>query len=287
MKWFTISVTLFLVLLGGSLGGGASSRPVLSFVKAGEYLRYRAKVGEVKGGTTFLMIKRVRGRGGQKKITAVIKARTNTFFDKIHRVNNRFESLFDLTKRGSYRYRMDVDQAGTLQLRKIHFQERARSLRLILYTKNKKKPDQKKPPKGWTRKYRTPKGTRDLVSAIYFARSLPYHSKKTFKMHVFVASKLWRLTGKVLRKERIYSIFGSQQAYVVRAGATCLNHAGPRRYFQAWISADSRRIPLKIQGYVPYLGNASAILIGYRANYNSRYLDGTRSRRLRRFLGRF
>ena len=91
----------------------------------------------------------------------------------------------------------------------------------------------------------------------------------------------------MIRKERVYSILGSRMAYYIKARAKCLTKPRPWRKLEAWISADSLRIPLKIKGYVPYLGYATASLIGYRRHYRSRYLDGTRGRRLRRFLGGF
>lgn len=255
-------------------------------LQKGELLRFRAKIGEVEGGYAFMAIKKVSKRTSGVRVQAYLKARTNSFFDKVHRVNNRFSSDFDLHQKKSFRYRMNVDQAGTIQIRKIHFTPLRRRGTLKLHVKSK----YKKPKKGyrhWRRSIRVPDTTRDLVSAIYHARTLPYRPGLTFSFHVFVTGKLWRVTGRLVRTTSMYSILGKRKVFEIEATGVCLSRPGPARKLKAWITADAQRVPLRIQGRVPYLGYITAKLAGYRRNSKSRYLDGRQSGRLRYLLKQF
>jgi len=257
-------------------------------LESGELIRFKATVGAVEGGYSYLLLKKIKNKHKDFQVKAMMKARTNHFFDKVHRVNNRFESYFSLFKNTPYKYKMDVDQAGTLQKRKMKFVVAGKNGRIYLSVHSKRGRRQKKYRHyAWKRQYRVPKNTRDLVSAIYHARTLPFEDGKVFVVHVFVTGKLWKVTGKMIRKEKLYSILGGKMTYVIQAMAVCINRPSPKRPLTIWITADKLRIPLKIQGSLPYIGNITAEVSGYRRNAKSRYLDGRRRGRLRYLFGRY
>ncbi len=282
---------VFFIFLSGSSELWAKSKKDrkhrFSF-EVGELIRFKALVGSVEGGYSYLLIKSIRKKRGDFRIRAIMKARTNHFFDKIHRINNRFESRFTLLKNAPSRYKMEVDQAGTLQRRRMRFDIKGKYGKIFLSVRSKRGRHQKKyRPYSWKRRYRVPKGTRDLISAIYYARTLPFENGKKFVVYVFVTGRLWKVTGKMVRKERIYSILGPRMTYVVDAVAVCINRPAPRRPMTIWITADRLRIPLKIVGSLPYIGSVTAEVSGYRRNAKSRYLDGRRRGRLRYLFGRY
>jgi len=262
------------------------NKRITHFFKGGEYLRFRAKIGQVDGGHSYLVVKKVKGKGKGMTVRAVMKARTNTFFDKIHRVNNRFESEFSVNGFNKLKYRMDVDQAGTVQRRFLSLTAgRARKALLSLFVKPKSKKT-KRWMKPWKRTYKVPKNTKDLVGAIYYARTLPYTKGKVFKMYVFVTGRLWKVKGKMLKRERIYTPFGYKNTLVIGATGWRLGVAGKAQKMKVWLSDDRYRLPLKMQGSVPYIGVASAILVGYRRKYGSRYMKNRR-KSVRRFFSKF
>lgn len=264
----------------------------------GELIRYKIKIGEVDGGYSYLFVKDVKKADKELKMKATMKFRTNAFFDKIHRVNNKFTSFFAMLGKRFFRYRLDVDQAGWIQLRKLSFDSKPKAGRLKLSVKSgrgkkyrnykyEKKKAKRKFTRSWKRKLRVPRDTFDLVSGIYHARALRYKKGRKFSFHVYSAGRLWKLTGKMVGKERFYSALGPRTTYKLEAKAYCLTRPQSSRVLRVWLTADHLRIPLRIQGKVPYLGYVTANIAGYRKSLKSRYIDGRHRGRLRNLFGRF
>lgn len=291
MKKLYIILGLMCTLVVSTAWSKKNKRRSNTPVQAGEYLRFRAKIGSVDGGHSYLLLKKVRKDGKGLMMRAVMRARTNTFFDKVHRVNNRFESLFSLSEtKNEFSYKMDVDQAGVKQQRRLQLVSDMATKGKTNLTLKVRPKDQKtkKLKKGWSRKYKVPKMTHDMVGALYHARFLPYKTGKTFSIYVFVTGKLWKVEGRIVGKEKFYSKFGYKKTIVVEAKSRCISRPGPTRKLKVWLTDDKRRVPLKISGAIPYLGRATALLVGYRRNYKSPYLNARkRGGHLRRFLGRF
>lgn len=250
-------------------------------LQQGEFLRFEAKVGEVKGGYCYIKAERVRKTRKGLRIRASLKARTNLFFDKIHRINNRFSSTFGLYNRSGFDYKINVDQGGTLLKRKVKFSHRGRKGHLRLnahYKQYRGKP--------FNRTYRSeriaPSDTHNLVSALYRARFLRYRKGRTFSFHVFSTGRLWSVKGKMKRITTVYTILGAQKAYEIHAVAKRAYPNAKPRQIRVWLSADRRRIPFKVQGYVPFIGTAAIELIGYRRSRKSRYIDASSRRKKRK-----
>ncbi|TNE52143.1 MAG: DUF3108 domain-containing protein [Deltaproteobacteria bacterium] len=254
-------------------GRSASRAPRLkAAIQAGELIQMKASVAGVEGGTSSFLVRKVKQKGQDTHLHAMIKARTNTFFDKIHKVNNIFSSWFPLYSDGDFRYRLDVDQAGLKQLRRIHFKKQGKkgTVTLAVRTYANKRGPVWRP---WRRRYRVPKNTRNLVSALYHARFLPYEKGKRYNFHVFVLGKVWGVQGRFLRKTRILTAIGKRRAIEVEALTWYIRRPHMKRRVRIWLSDDQHRLPLRIIGHVPRIGTAKAELTSYRRNYHSRTLN--------------
>ncbi len=250
-------------------------------IQAGELIFLKASLAGVEGGTSRLLVRKVQKTGKDTYLLATMKARTNTFFDKIHKVNNIFSSWFSLFHNGAFRYHLDVDQAGLRQSRRLNFKSSKRRGTLLLAVKtyaNKRGPVWRP----WKRRYRVPANTHNLVSALYYARFLKYRRGKRFRFFVFVQGKIWRVSGKMTKKVKLFTAIGTRRALLVEADTWSLRRPRHKRKLRIWLSDDRFRLPLKIEGYVPRIGVAKAELTAYRRNYRSRLLNKRNQRRGRK-----
>lgn len=252
------------------VGAASPSGGALS-LQAGELIYLKASVAGVEGGTSSFLVQKVQRQGKETFLQAVIHARTNTFFDKIHKVNNIFTSWFPVFSDRPFQYRLDVDQGGLKQTRRLHF-EINRLGGLISLAVNTYANTRGPVWRPWTRRHRVPTNTKNLVGALYHARFLPYQLGKSFSFHVFVMGKLWVVQGRAVRKTRLSSAIGPRPAIELEAWTYAAESPRFKRQIRIWLSDDADRIPLKITGHVPQIGTAQADVISYRRNYHSRTL---------------
>lgn len=250
---------------------------VMPPLKSGELIKLRASVAGVEGGTCELLVRNVQRVKSQLKLHATMHARSNAFFDNIHKVDNTFTSHFSFMPGSPFRYRLDADQGGVQEQQSMRFHQQAGKGHLTLMVKpiNKKT---KKPLRVWNRNYQVPSDTRDLVSALYYARFLPYQQGKMFAFHVFILGRVWRVEGKMTGKTRLYTALGAHRAIVIEAKAGWVSRPETAQSVRLWLSDDALRLPLQIEGSVPRIGVARAVIIGYRQSYKSRYIDQTNRR---------
>jgi hypothetical protein len=285
MKRLTLIVLFSVGLSGTAIGAKKHRKGAIPPLRSGELMLFSAKIGEVKGGTCTVVAKRVRRVRNDLRIKATLKAKTNRFFDKVHKVNNFFSSESMLHDNRWFRYHIDVDQSGSVLKRKVDFRRHRRKGR-INYVAHWKKWRNKKYVRTYRRKNNVPKDTYNLVSALYHARFMPYEKGKTYQMHVFATGRMWIVKGRFVRKTKIYTIFGARKALLIHATAKRTYKKAKPKHIKVWLSDDALRIPYRIRGHVPFIGTATGELIGYRRSARSRYLDGNTRRKKRRRGGK-
>src|SRR5689334_14422826 len=72
--------------------------------KAGESLRFSVQYGFIHAGSAWLEVPEVSEWHGHPSWRLVARAESNSFFDKMYKVRNRIESLWDVHDRFSWRY---------------------------------------------------------------------------------------------------------------------------------------------------------------------------------------
>jgi hypothetical protein len=92
----------------------------------------------------------------------------------------------------------------------------------------------------------------DALSAIFLARAKPLGAGRSFEMSVVDAGELYRVRLSVSGPEPVAGRMGSVQAWwltpeFLDAGG----RPGPTRKMALWISADERRLPVRLQAEIP------------------------------------
>lgn len=285
--WFSLS--FFVCLPSSSARRLDSDRPLPTYLpKAGEFLRFRAKAGEIEGGSATLEIRQILGSHPKPPILqASLLARTNSFFDKIHKIHNLFTSTFLLTPRLPFSHEMDVDQAGMRHKLQMSFQTTPHQGQIRVKTTPLPRTPHSRVSRPWETLYRVPHDTKDLVSALYTARSFPFQRNKTFTLHLFVTGQLWRVEGSVLRTETLQTFLGTRKALVIAARGWQIHQPRFTRDATIWLSADADRIPFKIQSSLAVLGSITAELTAYRSDRKQPLREESSSSRWGGLLGSF
>lgn len=279
-----LSVWVLLLLLSFGVSEVMASSST-GFLRKGEYLRFRGRVGSVDGGFGTLQINHVTKKTKGMFVRATMRGRTNAFFDKVHRVNNRFWSTFFLEGSRPFRYYLNVDQAGTLQKRKLAFRPAPRFGKLKLDIKTRKYRNRKPKFPRYKRNLTVPKDTHSLVHAAYKIRSLPYKAGRVFRFHVFATGRLWVVKARMVKKVSLMTLLGRRRVLFVEVQAKRFKRKEKFRKIQIWLGDNHLRIPFKIQGAIPYMGFAIGELVGYRQHATAPYQKKRRG--LRGFLRSF
>jgi hypothetical protein len=300
-------------LFFGIFGAGeVQAKP--SYLQAGEWMRFRARAGGVEGGHLTILLRDLQRVGKTHRLSVEMVARTNNFFDKIHYINNRFQSRFFLEHPRDFRFSVDVHQAGFRQKRSMISSPQPHALAGVVgrrrgvhgvrlasasprrfvalsqrrfqvsYTPWDRKGKQWMRPYGLS--YTVPQDTRDLVSSLFFARSLPMRVGRSFRTHLFVMGQLWRIEGHVRRKARIDSLFGMIDAYQLDAKGCWMPSGRQCKELRVWVSADASRVPIKIESSLPIIGRVQAELVSYQRSFKARRLHLAPPSRSPLFFGR-
>ena len=276
-----VALVVMLVAVPSVEAAGAKT----GFLKKGEYLRFRGRIGSVDGGFGYLQINKVSKKRKGTYIRAMMKGRTNAFFDKVHRVNNRFWSSFFMEGDNPFRYDLQVDQAGTLQRRKMFFRPASNFGKVKVDIKTRKFRNRKPRTPRYRRNYKVPLDTHSLVHAAYKIRSLPYKKGKVYNFHVFATGRIWLAKARLVKKVSLMTLLGRRRALYVEVQAKRFKRKEKFRKIHVWLGDNDLRIPFKIQGAIPYMGFAIGELVGYRRHATAPYMKKRRG--LRGFLSSF
>jgi hypothetical protein len=185
---------------------------------------------------------------GKKFYQATVKTETSQGLDMIFKMRDRIESTFD---------------AETLHPRRFSFVQR----------ENKKANDTNAEvdpvTHKWTVQRKEGKKRKDFefespyaldtVSAVYLARSLDFKVGDTFRLEVFGGKSRYLVTLDVVAKERVTVRRKEYEAYKIIPKVADLSKTGYAkrvRQATAWITADEKRLPIKMSSQV-FIGSVN------------------------------
>jgi hypothetical protein len=207
----------------------------------GEYASYQASwngipvaTADVRTSPLFL--------DGKKAFQVDVQARTMRVLDLVWKMRDSIQSVFD---------------AGTLSPKSYVFQQRENSRSTdthALYDAAEKKWTVSRRKGKKTSRFEIDSGnTFDPITATYLMRSIDFKVGDQLRFHVFGGKSRYLLTLNVAARERVATKAGTFDAYRIIPSAQNLNsdgYAERMREAVVWISADSRRLPVKLQSKV-------------------------------------
>jgi hypothetical protein len=210
--------------------------------RAGESLRFSVQYGFIKAGSAWLEVPEVVDWNGHPSWRLVARAESNGFFDKVYKVRNRIESVWDQERRFSWRYFEDRHEGHYNANDTLYFDPAIREVR---YKDG--------------RTYAIPPDAQDALSSFYYTRfqALPLGGSITFDYHA--SRKSLPLEVKVLGRQTVKTPAGRFNCVVIEP---VLNAGGifkNKGRLVIWLTDDARRMPVLMKSKV-LIGSISVVL---------------------------
>ena len=210
--------------------------------KAGESLRFSVQYGPVHAGSAWLEVPEVTEWRGHPSWRLVARAESNSFFDKMYKVRNRIESLWDQDKRFSWRYFENRREGKFTARDTIVFD--SDSMHMV-YNNGQS--------------YPVSRPVQDALSSFYMTRfqALPVGGVIRFDYHA--SRKTAPMEVRVLKRERVKTPAGRFDCIVVepmlKAGGIFKN----KGRLVIWLTDDDRRMPVLMKSKVT-IGSVKVVL---------------------------
>lgn len=239
--WMLIICLAFL-LDGTASAWGASNngRELRMPFQPGEKLTFELKWTVIPAGTAVLEVRPMATIDGINTYHFVLEARTNRFLDAFYKVRDRIDAYAHLDMTASVLYIKKQREGSVKKDVKVTFDHRQGVAR---YFKS-----------GKIRKTLTiPAGTFDPLSIFYYSRLLDWKENRRLQRPVSDGKKIVLGEAKIVRRETITLERGIFDTFLVEPD---LKHVGGvfeksnDAKIQLWVTADQRRIPVKISSKV-------------------------------------
>ena len=210
--------------------------------RSGESLRFSVQYGFIKAGHAWLEVPEVLDWAGRPSWRLVARAESNSFFDKVYKVRNRIESVWDREGLFSWRYFEDRREG------------KFRANDTILFA-----PDEAQALYNDGRTYDIPPHVQDALSSFYFTRfqALPIGRSIQFDYHA--SRKSSPMEVKVLGRQEVETPAGKFECVVIepvlKAGGIFKN----KGRLLIWLTDDARRMPVLMKSKV-VIGSISVVL---------------------------
>jgi hypothetical protein len=210
--------------------------------RAGESLRFTVQYGFIHAGSAWLEVPEVADWNGHRAWRLVARAESNGFFDKVYKVRNRIESLWDQDSLFSWRYFEDRHEGK--------------------YTANDTviyEPDSLKMRYNNGLSYDVPGPVQDALSSFYLTRfqALPIGGRIGFDYHA--SRRTAPMEVRVLGRETVKTPAGRFKCVVLepllKAGGIFKN----KGRLVIWLTDDDRRIPVLMRSKV-MIGSVKVVL---------------------------
>ena len=226
----------------------------------GEKFVFSVQYGIINAGEATLEIRNIAEIDSVPCYHIVSDARTNRVFSKFFKVRDRFESFMDTTNLVSLYYEKHLREGKYKKDEVVKFDQTAH---LAIYK---------------DRELSIPPRTQDVLSSLYYVRTLPLETGQSFAVSNHTNGKNYPLVVRVLRKERITVEAGSFNCIVVEPllrSAGLFKHKGR---LTVWLTDDKYRIPVLMESKV-VVGAISAVLKKYQLSNKVKYAEQVQGRR--------
>lgn len=212
----------------------------------GETLTYDLDVTGVRAGK--LQLKYTRPDEHTVEITAL--AESNTFFENVRKLKAKATSLVDGTSLRPWRYREDAVEDGVKKWTEVLFKpgHDEADIHFAIGDRGERH-----------RRYPMLTGPHDLLSIVYYLRTLDLKIGDEFCLDIYANRRVWRLSGSVAGEEWISTPAGKFKTWRLSGKAQRTDRPASSREIHVWISQEPDRIPVAALGEID-LGAARVLL---------------------------
>ncbi len=212
----------------------------------GEKLTYRIHYGVLNGGTCYFEVDNIPHMVGDRQTYKMrVHGRSTGLVDMMFKVRDEYESFTDVEAIIPWKATKNVKEGGYTDTDFIlfdHYRRIASSRRGQLTI---------------------PEGTKDLISSIYYARTLDMtHAKPgdVFPVTFYLDHKNYEFRFKFLGREKIETSVGTFRAIKVKPQVIEGRVFKDQEAITMWVTDDENKIPLRVQSEI-WVGSLKADLI--------------------------
>jgi len=265
LRWWLGGGWLLLAALMGPAQGEASE--ALRVLAEGERLFYDVTWMGVKGAQATMESRGLVQIFGQPAFHLVTTAQSSDFVSKFYRVDDRSDSYLASDGTYSLQFEKHLREGNYRHDSWTQFDHQARVARLRYLDfgpvpkKISRLEEAEKYGKYVQQQFPMVAGTLDELCVLYYVRTLPLTVGKTLFAKVFASKKNWELEVKVLGRERLESILGSQETLVVEPLLKFDGIFQRKGRVVVWMTDDPLRIPIRMKSEIK-IGSFVSTLTG-------------------------
>ena len=214
-----------------------SQRAELPF-RTGEKLTYRISWSNViSAGIAVMEVKAERTAEGRDVLRFISTARSTGLVDKVYRVRDTVQSVFDPRALTSLSYNLDQSHGKRKRKRELIFDHRNNT---VTYTQDGKKAT-----------IGVPGNVQDALSSLYYVRTLPELTEGTpIIVNVHDSGKTWSVEVHVLGRERIETPAGEFDTVKVKTYPKYEGVFQNKGEIFIWLTDDHRKVPVLMKSTI-------------------------------------
>ncbi len=199
----------------------------------GEKLIFSVEYGPLKAGTAIMEVVEIVMIDSIPAFHIVSTERTNAFFSKIFKIDDRYDSYIDTVHLHSLRYEKHIREGSYKKDQIVEFQQDSGK---AIYSDGKV--------------YEIIPGAKDIIASIYFARTLDLEVGKTFTINTHTDGKNYDLQVNVLKKERVETPAGEFDCLLIQPIIEGGKIFASRDGLKIWLTDDDWKIPIIIRSKI-------------------------------------
>ncbi len=199
----------------------------------GEKLIFSVEYGPLNAGTSIMEVRKITNINGIPCFHLVSLEKTNSFFSKIYKIEDRYESYVDTVKLNSVRFEKHIMEGSYKKDQIVEFKQ-----------------DSGKAVYSDSVEYEIEEGAKDIIASIYFARTLDLEIGNSYFINNHTDGKNYNLEVKALRRERIETPAGEFDCLVIQPVIEGGKIFASRDGLTIWLTDDVWKIPVLIRSKI-------------------------------------
>jgi len=239
------------IVVAAAMAAKADFQPAF---QEGENLTFAIRWGVITGGYATLGVPSIDLIGQEPAYHILSEARSTGVVETFYKVRDRNEAWMDTGSPRSLRYSKRISEGKYKVDQVVDLDHEARTFHMteVRHDKN----DAKEEKKG-----EIPSNVLDVLSSLYYIRSMPLEVGKSFTIDVHSGDKTWPLLVNVKKLEKIKVKAGKFLCYrvepVLREPGIFISKG---KKMEVWMTADARHMPVLMRSEI-FIGHVSAELV--------------------------